>query len=308
MNSSLFRFLIFIILFLSPISLSAEIITLQNGDTLHAIVTKRTDKELYIKHTNLGSFTILWEHIASINYEGKTAPGEKVTAIPHVDKGLFYSRLFRNWKRSLEVGLNGAVGVSNNSKFRSLYEMRYKDHKRRWHFSMFYLLTEENSEVEENRLTANLIRDWLLPNSKWFYFSKFGYDWDRFKDWDYRTRSSAGLGYEFIKKDNLKLLSRFGPSTYHTEGDENDTTVIEADLGVEMMWKIRDKHTLGFTNDFYPSLSNKGEYRNVTTLDWKFDLNHYRNMGVKFGLYNELDSSEDERYDFKYSISLVLGL
>ena len=173
---------------------------------------------------------------------------------------------------------------------------------------MFYLLTEENKATAENRLTANLNRDWLLPNTKWFYYSKIGYDWDRFKDWDYRIRTSGGPGYEFVNNEKLKILGRFGPSTYHTVGDENNTTVMEADFGVEMMWKIRDKHTLGLINDFYPSISDKGNYRNVTNLDWKMDLNFHRDLSVKFGVYNELDSTEDERYDFKYNISLVIGL
>ncbi len=95
---------------------------------------------------------------------------------------------------------------------------------------------------------------------------------------------------------------------FHTEGDENDTTVIEALFGLEMMWKIRENHALGFTNALYPNISNKGKYRDVTTLDWKIDLHYYRDLGVKFGLYNEFDSSEDEQYDLKYSFSLVLGL
>ncbi|MDR4498360.1 MAG: DUF481 domain-containing protein [Candidatus Scalindua sp.] len=308
MHSSLFRSLIFILLFFGSSSTSAEIITLQNGDTLHAVVKKKTDTQVYIEHENLGAFAIIREDIASINYEEKALPGKQVSSTPFVDKGLFYSGFFRNWKRSLEVGLNGAAGVSDNSKFRSALELRYEDYKKRWHFSMFYLLTEENKETEENRLTANLIRDWLLPNTKWFYFSKFGYDWDRFKDWDYRTRTSSGPGYEFVNNEKLKILSRFGPSIYHTVGRDSNTTVIEADFGVEMMWKIRDKHTLGLTNDFYPSISDKGNYRNVTTLDWKIDLNYYRDLGVKFGVYNELDSTEMERYDLKYNISLVLGL
>ncbi len=95
---------------------------------------------------------------------------------------------------------------------------------------------------------------------------------------------------------------------YHTVGDDSNTTVFEALFGVEMMWKIRDKHMLGFTNSLYPSISNKGNYRNVTSLDWMIDLNYYRDLGVKFGLYNEHDSSEGEINDFKYNISIVIGL
>ncbi len=176
MYSCLFRSLVFNLLFFSSFSISAAIITLQNGDRLHAIVKKKTDTELHIENVNLGTFAIPYENIVTINYEGKAVPGKNSAVTPFVDKGLFYSGFFRNWKRTLEVGINGAAGVSDNSKFRSAFEMRYKDYKDRWHFSMFYLLTEENKETEENRLTANLIRDWLIPDSKWFYFSKLGYD------------------------------------------------------------------------------------------------------------------------------------
>jgi putative salt-induced outer membrane protein YdiY len=186
--------------------------------------------------------------------------------------------------------------------------MKYEDNKDRWNYLMFYLLSEKDNETSENRFTANLIRDWLIPDSKWFYFSKLGYDWDEFKDWDYRIRSAGGIGYELVKNEKLTVRSRCGPAMFHTEGGENDTTVIEMLFGLEMMWKIRDKHTLDFTNSLFPSISNKGEYRNVTILDWKVDLNYYRDLGVIFGLFNEYDSSEEESYDLRYNISLVLGL
>ncbi|GJQ58932.1 MAG: DUF481 domain-containing protein [Candidatus Scalindua sp. AMX11] len=308
MYSSLFLSLIFALLSCCSTSASAEIITLQNGDIIHAVVKEKTDTQIYIEHVNLGAFPILLENIVSINYEGEAISDKKAAVSPFVDKGLFYSGFFRNWKRTLEVSLNGAVGVSDNSKFRSALEMRYEDNKERWLYSMFYLQTEKDNKTEENRLTANLIRDWLLPDSKWFYFSKVGYDWDKFKDWDYRIRSAGGLGYEFVKNEKLNIRSRFGPSTYHTVGDENSTTVMEANFGLEMLWKIWDNHTLGIHNDLYPSISNKGEYRNVSTLDWKINLNYYHDLGVKFGLYNEFDSTEEDQFDLKYSISLILGL
>ncbi|MCP5004946.1 MAG: DUF481 domain-containing protein [Planctomycetes bacterium] len=308
MYAYLTRCLIFLLLLLYSFSTLAEVITLQNGDRLHAIVKKRTKTQLFVEHVNLGTFTILRENISSLKYDDETVADKKAAISPLVDNGLFGLGFFQNWKRTLEMGLNGAAGVSDNSKFRSALKMKYEDNKDRWNYSMFYLLSEEDKETSENRLSANLIRDWLLMDSKWFCFSKVGYDWDRFKDWDYRIRSAGGIGYEFVKKEKLMILSRFGPGIFHTDGDDNDTTVIEMLFGLEMMWKVWDKHTLELANSLYPSISNRGKYRNVTTLDWKIDLHHYRDLGVTFGLYNEIDSSEEDQYDLKYNISLVLGL
>jgi hypothetical protein len=61
----------------------------------------------------------------------------------------------------------------------------------------------------------------------------------------------------------------------------------------------------------YPNLEESGEFRNLTSVDWVYDLEKDAGITLKISLTNEYDSltSDDvDKHDFKYMGSLVWGL
>ena len=297
-----------IVILLYSVSASAEIITLKNGDSLHAAVKDRTDYQLTVEHQSLGTLYILREQIVSINKYEKI-PEEIVSKAPTTDKGMFGTGLLKDWDRRIGVSLVGSAGTSENYTFRSSLNFKYEDDKSRWDSTSVYLLSSDENETSENKAYSNLTKDWLLLDSRYFYFSYTSFYWDEFKDYDYRVMQFGGIGYEFIKDEKWEALGRLGLGVKQTIGDElSEESNIEGLVGFEIKRAINERHTIEGTNIFYPSLTESDEFRNVSTFNWNMKFNYISGLGLNIGLRNEYDSTQDSKHDFDYYVSITWDL
>ena len=121
----------------------------------------------------------------------------------------------------------------------------------------------------------------------------------------------AGVGYEFVKTDNYRLLGRAGLGGNQTFGGSREEFTPEASLGVDVKWNINSHQSLGFVNTLHPNLTESGEFRNMTSLSWSYDLDKENGLGLKIGLTNEYDSLTEkgvDKNDFKYTGALEWSL
>ena len=91
-------------------------------------------------------------------------------------------------------------------------------------------------------------------------------------------------------------------------GAQGDEFTFEALLGVEADYKIKDGHSIAFTNYLYPSLEDAADFRNVTTLDYIITIDRDKGMALKLGVANEHDSSTpttSKKNDLTYYASLL---
>ena len=280
------------------------IIELSNGDQIHGSITQQNKDIVTIEHPALGILEIKRDQVAAIlTAENEPIPDD---LIPR-DEGLFSTGIMTDWKRDFEFGLNGAKGVSDNLNIRAAFVSTYEDEEDRWFYEMMYLHTQSDKITSQSRAQIILNKDWLIPESQWFYFANGRLDWDEFKDWKYRISGFVGPGYEFFNSEVWYLRGRAGVGGNQTFGGTERFTV-EALAGLETGWHVSEKQFVEFKTTFYPSLSNIGEYRNITTLDWIHELDYYRGLAVKLGLYNEYDSQQTQGNDFRYFASIVWGL
>lgn len=283
------------------------IIELSNGDQIHGSITHQNEDMVTIEHPVLGTLEIERDQVAAIlTAQKEPMPADLLPQDP-VDEGLFGTGIMTDWKRDFEFGLNGAKGVSDNLNIRAAFVSTYEDEEDRWFYEMMYLHTQSDKITSQSRAQVILNKDWLIPKSQWFYFANSRFDWDEFKDWKYRISGFVGPGYEFINSEVWYLRGRAGVGGNQTfVGTERFT--VEALAGLETGWHVTEKQFVEFKTTFFPSLSNIGEYRNITTLDWSHELDYYRGLAVKLGIYNEYDSQQTQGNDFRYYASIVWGL
>jgi putative salt-induced outer membrane protein YdiY len=215
------------------------------------------------------------------------------------------------WKHELDAGINGATGNSESLSLHTGYNGSFKDANHGWKISSAYDNAKSNGIESRRQFFADLLKDWFWSESPWFAFAQGRYDWDRFKEWDYRLSLAAGGGYEFLNNDTWYLAGRFGLGGNKTYGDEEETFTPEATLGLEAAWTISNHESVDFKTTFYPSLKESGEYRNISSLSWRMSMGDSRNVAMKIGLSNEYDTLAapgTETNDFKYNLSLVWDL
>ncbi len=251
------------------------IIELSNGDKIHGSITQQNKDIVTIEHPSLGTLQIKRAQITTILTAQNEPMADELLPQEPADEGLFATGFLTAWQRDFEFGLNGAKGVSDNLNIRASFVSTFEDEEERWYYEMTYLHSQADKVTSQSRAQAILNKDWLVPDSQWFYFANGRFDWDEFKDWDYRISAFVGPGYEFINNEVWYLRTRAGVGGNQTFGDVERFTV-EALAGLETGWHITPQQFLEFKTTFYPSLSNIGQYRNITTLDWIHDIAYYR--------------------------------
>ena len=97
-----------------------------------------------------------------------------------------------------------------------------------------------------------------------------------------------------------------GLGVKHVIGDDtNDETTREGVLGLEVTRNIKNKHSVECSNTLFPSLTNTGEYRNVSDFNWYISFDYVRGFGLKVGLRNEYDSTLTSKNDADYYVSIT---
>ncbi|MEN8179227.1 MAG: DUF481 domain-containing protein [Pseudomonadota bacterium] len=227
------------------------------------------------------------------------------------DEGLLSTGLLQGWKRELDIGINGSSGNSESLSAHAGFKADYEDSEDVWKFRTAYDNASSDGEESRNQFFADLEKDWLWTDSAWFAFAQGRYDWDEYKDWDHRIALSAGPGYQFVKNKIWDISGRMGLGVNKTYGDADEDLTPEALLGMHVGWTISERESIDFNTTFYPSLENGGEYRNITTFDWKMKIEESGKLAMKVGLSNEYDSEatgDVEKNDFKYYFALVWGM
>jgi len=278
------------LLLLAPLSAAAGSIELVNGDKLSGEVLETTAERVVLDHPVLGRVMIPIEQIK---------PPEAPNA------GLFGTSFLAGWKRTFQLGISGAQGNTKNNDVLAALDMDYEDDEKRWAFDAAYRFGRADGETNKHDAFTQLRRDWLLNGSPWFVFAIGRFDYDQFKSWTYRLNGSGGIRYQFVKTESFEFQGLLGPSV--TKQFRESDFFVEALVSLEGTWKISKNHSLYVANTIYPALNDLGEFRNLSTLAYKWKLMEDPGLSLIAGVDNEYQSSVDgdlKHNDVKYSTSI----
>ncbi len=307
--------LIFLLLLSPPIE--AKTVTFLNGDQLSGEVKSENATQLILHHAVLGDITIPKKQILTGPVrESQTVPEKEKNKSPKAvietvakpkkstekQPGLFGTTFLEGWKRRLALGLKGESGNDVSTELSLAFDTSYKNEEHRFSLNSAYYYETEDHKKDTSKGHINIVRDWLLPDTDWFYYAYFRYEQDTFKSWKNRVSLSGGPGYDFYNDRTLKLSGRTGLGFSRSWGTENEFDV-EGQLGMEWLWKpVKLKNqTLSYQIIIYPLLNDLGKYRTWMEGKWRFNLDFYKELGFEFGFEHEYESRkekllEDEEY------------
>ncbi|HLL88184.1 MAG TPA: DUF481 domain-containing protein, partial [Tepidisphaeraceae bacterium] len=206
--------------------------------------------------------------------------------------GWFGSSFMRGWEKRFELGFNGSSGTSQTFDLITKFNGKFEDDKHRWKTSAAYYRGSANGNRSRNEFVAQFEKDWLLPQSKWFWFARGRYDYNEFQYWRQRAGGFGGVGYEFAKGPKFDLIGRVGLGASRDFGGDDPKSRPEGLLGVEARWAITDRVTLtGFTT-FFPDLTDPRHFRNMSGAGaaLTFAVDPSGGMSFKLGVENEYQS------------------
>jgi len=298
---------------------SAQTVTLSTGETLTGPITAQTDATITMQHPVLGPLTIPRENITAIVADESpaddapeavqpapvNAPVAEPEPTPQVEQPTGF---FAGWSNKLEIGFNVSSGNSDSSDGRIRFTSAKENDYHRWAADAAYYVAYDDGDKTDSDFTVGLLKDWLDPDSKWFWWAKGRYDYDEFESWDHRVTAGGGPGYHLIQEDNFTLDLRAGMGLAREWGSDEDDIKPEAQLGAEAAWTIDDRQSIVADTWLYPDLGDLGEYRWTASAAWQMKLDMKRGLALKFGVENEYESEVDpgsENNDLKLFGALV---
>ena len=207
----------------------AAMVTLQNGDQLTGTIIGENEQEIILRHEVLGVVTIPRNKLqpAETPLDKGISTGTKKAAAEakknHPEKSrLFGFDFLDGWTHHLAVGIKGEEGNDVSMDSSIAYDAAFHDRAHRLILSSAYYYETEDRNKDTSKGHLNFVRDWLLPESEWFYYSYLRYEYDSFKSWKHRVALSGGGGYDFYRRENFELSGRVGLGGSRTWGTEND--------------------------------------------------------------------------------------
>jgi len=275
---------------------SADVLILANGDEMHGEIIEWTDTSVWIDHPQLGILEITREKLAK-SQEKKPRPG------------LFGSGFLEGWKRSIDVGVTGTEGNSTNLNVTAGMNFEQDDAFTRSLVRGRAFFNRDDDGVTDTNASVELRRDWLFPETRWFFRADSRYQYDRFESWEHRIVLLAGPGYRLVQRERHTLDIQVGPAFTREFGDR-DTYLGEAALTLDHHWKVNGRVSMHLDNTvYYDFTSGNNGIRNVTRGELKLDVLEDPAVHLKVGAENEYESNSeagDEPNDLQYYLSMGL--
>lgn len=221
----------------------------------------------------------------------------------------FPNSLWDGWKRSLELGINGSDGNSENFNLRAGFSLNRDGETWDSTNSAVYKRASDDGELSDNRFEVTTRQEVLFAiASRWRYFVQGSYEYDDFQDWDHRVTAGAGVGYGFIDNDATKLIGRVGLGGSRTWGGTETAWRFEGILGVDFEHRLSERTRLFVNSEYDPSLSDVPQFRLTNKAGVEILVDPELNISLKAGVDHRHDSNpggDRKKNDIDYFLLLV---
>ena len=288
----------------------ASTLTLTSGETMNVTVLERGTESVRVQHPLLGELTVPADAVSELDGAPYAAPPvEQIAAQPEEDAPEA-APASPVWTSSLELGLNGSEGNSENLSGRVSFQAeRLVEGETRFNFLTRYKLETDSGDRTTNEWYTRALHEWYLPDhERWSWFIQGDAEYDEFQDWDVRVSGQVGLGYIFIDEEDTKLRGRVGFGAAYEFGAQDEEVIPEALLGYDFEHDLTERSRFTSTGNLYPSLSNGGEFRSYWDAAYEIDMTEEGDWVLRLGLDHQYDSDSDAReWDLSYFATVVMS-
>lgn len=211
------------------------------------------------------------------------------------------------WVGSLELGILGASGNSDNFRFRFGGNVKSESPDHLWVADLVYNYAEAFGVRNENRAMFNTRYEWLYGDSPWSTFVSGQMEYDEFRAFDVRLAMHLGVAYTFVRTDWTLLKGRLGAGTSREIGGPNDRFIPEALMGLDFEHQFNDKTKFVSSFDYFPNITDWSDYRFQLRAALETVLVEEWNLSLKVGIFDRYDSTPEGRKpnDLEYFATLM---
>jgi len=316
-----------VLLLSSPSLLCADTVTLIQGDILNGKIIKQNDTHIILEHSVLGKLDIPRNQIKTVvldkpdtqapsetedQPQPQTTQPQKPETTLHEPDFHKLTPLISKWKEkgwafTADISADRSTGNTEEQSTRIGMNLKRIQPDKRLGMDFTYYNKATDGEVTDNKFSLGLLRDWLRPQSRLFYFVSGRFDYDEFESWQERASAHIGPGFHLIEKEKFMLDLRLGAGARKEWGSENSDIKSEGLAQLDIDWKITNKQSLNLSSGVFPVYSDFSDYRTRTTANWRFLFSEELNLSFLIGLLHEYQSVVDPGDD-KNDLRLYTGV
>ena len=291
-----FGLLVGVVLLMFTCVVSADQVTLSNGDRLTGTVVSLMDGNVTFKSALTGDTTIAVAHIVTLATDDAvdvhlssgtilntvltageagrvTVRGGQALMLTDIASINPPAKVPPQWNGAVSLGWSRTSGNTHNETFSASANASKRRAKDR--ITLNYDMAQAKSDV------GGKTEDWWRAKGKYDYFfsSKFygygdgRYETDAIANLDKRIILGAGGGYQWIESDAMNLGTEVGLAhQYEKNKGETSDSEVSMQAGYNYDWQITD--TLFFVHDltYYPAVSDFSDYYLTTTAELRANL------------------------------------
>ena len=282
MKTHFARLLLPLLLFSLVVRVSANEVTLKNGDRLSGKIVEESEEAVTIETEYAGKITIARKHIERIGEPKVSARVEKAPAaaekpvaavaakpkpaaavVPPKPR-LFRGPFIEGWEGNANVGFSYTSGNSNYTTMSTglrAVKAGSDDNLTVYARSLWYsnrnsgrMVTTQNAFWGGGRYDRNL-------NHKNFLFVSYDFERDRPRKLNFRSVVGGGFGMHLVKKENTELDVILGGGWNRTWQAGPNTDTPEALAGSTLKHRFHEKLRLQNSITFFQNITDGAEYR-----------------------------------------------
>lgn len=214
------------------------------------------------------------------------------------------------WDGSFAFGLNGKSGNSQNLDINLEFNMNREDEKAITDLVANYFYATNDLATTVDRLFTQARQDRKLANDNFSWYYMGSYEWDRFRDFDYRVSVHTGLGILLYEFEDRSLRSRLGAGASREFGGTMDDWIPELQFGLDWERQLTDRTRLYSNFDLFPNASDFEDYRFNLRTGFETLLDEQLDMRLRAFVFNRFDSTPGvgfQENDMDYGLALVFG-
>jgi putative salt-induced outer membrane protein YdiY len=217
---------------------------------------------------------------------------------------------FRPWKSSLELGLNGASGNTNNSNLFIGWDGQRDYRGGDLSFDLDYFFQRADSAITMDRAVALGRYEREIGETSVDWFVQGFFEYDQLRAYPGRLSVTAGLSKQLIETNRFQFTGRAGAGASKKINAPDDRWRPELQFGADYEYRLTERHRIFGFIDYFPDVTRFSTYRLNAKLAWESRLEEQWGLAIRASVLNWHDSDpgpDTKANDLFYVLSLVWG-
>lgn len=211
------------------------------------------------------------------------------------------------WSGRLEFGLNGSQGNTDRLAGRTVAALQRKTRAELLDLSFSHVIRSNEDVVDQNELNARARQTWLFPDDPLGLFVESRVEFNEFRRYDALLRVTSGVTWEFINREEFRLLGRAGAGVSREFNSPDERWTPTANLALDLTRSFKGGHRFNLFAEFVPDIDRPEDFTAELRSSLELKLDETQSWRVRFGIVNRYDSDADpdQANDLDYFVTIV---